>query len=363
MNFDSIRRRLRWKHNSLNFEKLSEKHPLEYLFLEVTRRCNLKCVYCGSECSAETSRAELPVSTWINIMRQIAEDFSPKNVMVAVTGGEPLLKEGIGDLFFEINRLRFPFGMVSNGTLINQANAVKIAESGMGAVSLSLDGLPEANDSLRGKGVAEKVGQAINNLRAAGYNGKLEIITTLTRPAIPQLDEIRQYLANLRISSWRVVPVMPIGRAASRPDLIPLPDDIRAALDFVKKARADGYMPAPEFGEEGYLGDDYEGEVRPFLFQCRAGLTTGGILHDGRIGACPELSDSFTQGNISTDRFMEVWENRYEVFRDRSWTCRAACASCEAYTRCKGGSLHLYPAPDQDFLRCYYLMLKTPNVL
>jgi len=355
--FDSIKRRLRWKINSLNFDKLSREHPLDYLFLEVTRRCNLICVHCGSDCSPEP-RDELPASTWMDILRQIAEDFPPKEVMVAVTGGEPLLKDGIIDIFFEIGRRGFPFGMVTNGTLLDRDIAAMIVESGMGSVSLSLDGLPEGNDSLRGRGVADKVEIATKNLRDAGYRGKLEIITTLTRPAVPRLDEIRRHIAALEVSSWRVVPVMPIGRAAARPDLIPTPEDLKVTLDFIKKARADGYLPAPEFGEEGYLGDEFEAEVRPFLFQCRAGLSTAGIMSDGRIGACPELADSFTQGHISTDRFKDVWENRFEVFRDRSWTCRAACASCDAFSRCKGGSLHLYPDPDKDFLRCYYLMLK-----
>jgi radical SAM protein with 4Fe4S-binding SPASM domain len=97
--------------------------------------------------------------------------------------------------------------------------------------------------------------------------------------------------------------------------------------------------------------------VRPYLCQCRAGITTGGILADGRIGACPELSDAFVQGDIRTERFREVWDRRYQVFRDRSWTRRGECAGCEAYDRCRGGSLHLYPEPNAELLRCFYLML------
>jgi hypothetical protein len=83
------------------------------------------------------------------------------------------------------------------------------------------------------------------------------------------------------------------------------------------------------------LGERYEGEVRPFLCQCLAGVTVGSILCDGgRIGACPELADGFVQGDARTERFRDVW-----------------------FARCQGGSLHLYDASGSAPLRCFHRML------
>jgi radical SAM protein with 4Fe4S-binding SPASM domain len=294
---------------------------------------------------------------WTAALRQIASDFVARDIMLAFTGGEPLLKEGFLDILDEVSALGFRFGTVTNGTLLNESRAKRLAATRIGSISISLDAPPEVNDELRGKGVAKKIEAGIENLRAAGYKGKLEIISTITKPAVAQLEAMRRYISTLKIGLWRVVPVIPIGRAAEKAELLVDSEDIRQMLDFVREARKDGLLPTPEFGEECYLGDEYERRVRPYKYQCRAGLTVGGILHDGRIGACPELADCFVQGDIRKERFRDVWDHRYEVFRDRAWTRRGACSTCDAFSACQGGSLHLYPSLKSEPVRCFYLML------
>jgi radical SAM protein with 4Fe4S-binding SPASM domain len=332
---------------------------LRYLFIEITRRCTLACVYCGSDCSPAWARPELESGAWIDMLRQIAADFDSREVMLAFTGGEPLYKAGFFDVVSEAARLGFPFGMVSNGTLLTPQAAARLVESGMGAISLSLDAPPDINDDLRGRGSSEKVAQAVANLRAAGYRGRLEIISTVTKPAVPHLERLRRHIAALRVLEWRLAPLIPIGRAAGRSDLLPDMNDIRTILEFIRRGRMDGYRPTPELGEECYLGRDYERVVRPYRFQCRAGLTVGGIMSDGRIGACPELSECFLQGDARRERFRDVWNERYRVFRDRRWTRRGACFECDSFAPCQGGSLHLYPSLDAEPQRCFYRMLGT----
>ena len=171
---------------------------------------------------------------------------------------------------------------------------------------------------------------------------------------------MRELVSSLRVPNWRVAPVMPIGRAARRPDLVPGPQEVRRILEFVLAARQDDYLPTPEMTEEGYLGNRFEGNVRPYLCQCRAGLSNAGIRCDGRIGACPELGDAFTQGHVLEDRFSDVWRDRYKVFRDRSWTRKKEpCANCDHFQRCDGGAMHLYESPDAETLRCLYLLAKS----
>lgn len=359
---DSIRQRVhkegRWKRHKSTLASLIKEHPLRYLFLEVTRRCNLACLYCGSECSPKGNPSELSTEEWKGIVRQIAEDFDAKQVMIAVTGGEPLLKEGIYDLYDELHCLGFRFGMVTNGFFVDEESARHLVDTGIGSISLSMDAPQQINDKLRGKGATRKVEEAIVFLKDAGFKGKLEIISTLTKPAIPLLKTMRSYLAELRIPLWRVAPVMPIGRAARRPELIPSAEDILGLLTFVAESRSDELLPSPEFSEEGYLGDRFEGVVRPYLCQCRAGITTGGIMHDGKIGACPELGDAFAQGDIRKERFKEVWDTRYLNLRDRSWTRSGICGDCEVFDRCLGGSMHLYNTPGAELLRCLYHMVR-----
>jgi radical SAM protein with 4Fe4S-binding SPASM domain len=338
------------------------EHPLRYLFLEVTRRCNLRCAYCGSSCEITAPAEELSTRQWCAIIDQIAADFYAPQVMVAVTGGEPFARKDLFDIFTHLQERGFHYGMVTNGTYITPKKAERLVQAGIGSISLSMDAPPAINDEIRGSSASEKVALAITALRNAGYRGILEVISTVTHRSIPHLETMRRHLAKLRVSKWRLGPVIPIGRCATRDDLILTPEDICTLLAFTKNSRSDRCLPAPEMAEEGYLGDDFEGVVRPNLCACNAGITVGGILHDGRIGACPELTDAFTQGHIARDRFKDVWENGYQDLRDRSWTHKGACATCDVYHRCQGGALHLYEDTNSEFIRCLYLMQQQGSV-
>ncbi len=303
-------------------------------------------------------RNELTAQDFVAVLRQVAEDFDPRRIMVVVTGGEPLLKPNVFELFTELHRLGFPFGMVSNAVLLDEIMAQRLVDVGMGSISLSCDAPPPLNDQLRGVGTSAAVQRAVAALRAAGVEGKLEIISTITKPAVARLEEMRAWVSSLRIPMWRVAPVMPIGRAARRPELLPGPQEIREILEFVRAGREDGMLPRPEMSEEGYVGNRFEGNVRPYLCQCRAGTSIAGILCDGRIGACPELVDDFVQGDIKRERLRDVWRDRYQIFRDRSWTHRSQCGNCEHLARCDGGAMHLYEALDSEPLRCLYLLAR-----
>jgi radical SAM protein with 4Fe4S-binding SPASM domain len=338
---------------------LHREHPLEYLFFEVTRACNLSCVYCGSSCGLRFQRQELPVARFIEIAQQIAVDFDPTRIAVAITGGEALTKPGILDLFRALAELRFQFGMVTNGWLLTDEVARAIVDTGMFSITLSMDAPPPLNDRLRGEGSTLAVFKAIERLQRAGYTGRLEIFSTITKPAVPLLEQTRSLVSSMLVPYWRVSPVMPIGRAARRPDLILDANEVRQVYEFVLAARNDGYTPMPETCEEGYLGNRFEGNVRPYLCQCPAGVTVAGISCDGRIGACPELSDAFVQGHIDNERFRDVWENRYQVFRDRSWMHKGQCGICEHYQRCEGGSMHLYESTASAPHRCLYELARA----
>jgi radical SAM protein with 4Fe4S-binding SPASM domain len=343
-----------WRGHAESLARKAATHPLRYLFLEVTRRCNLACAYCGSSCTGRDDPAELTSAEWVQVVRQVATDFDAHTVMVAVTGGETLLKPGILDVFHALRDCGFPYGMVTNGQLLDATWARDLVAARMGSISISLDGPPEVNDRLRGAGVWAKAEAAFGHLRDAGFAGKLEVISTITTPAIPTLEAMRLRLAAMRVPMWRVAPVMPIGRAGERPDLVPGPKDVRALLEWVRTARQDPRLPVPEFSEEGFLGWRFEGVVRPYLCQCRAGVEVGGIKADGRIGACPELTGAFDQGNIRTQRFKDVWESGYQNLRDRQWARRGPCADCPHWDWCRGGAMHLYDHPGADFLRCLY---------
>ena len=353
-----------WKRHQLRTAANREEHELRYLFFEVSRRCNIHCRYCGSSCSLEEDETELKAADWIRITDQIAEDYDPERVMIAVTGGEPLFKAGIFDVFKHLHEKGFHYGMVTNSTLLNEENARRLVECGMNSISLSCDSIPEVNNSIRGAGMSRCVEKAITNLNNAGYEGILEILSTITKPCMPHLHEMQKWVMDHGIKRWRLAPVMDLGRASENRDLLLDDEDVKNLLDFIRgQRRALGDDLRLEFSEEGYLGNPYEGLVRPYLCQCRAGINVGGIRYDGKIGACPELPHEFDQGDIHESRFSEVWNSKYQLYRDRSWTkSLGPCQNCDKFKYCNGGALHLYSDMKTPANRCFYKMLEKCGV-
>jgi radical SAM protein with 4Fe4S-binding SPASM domain len=76
------------------------------------------------------------------------------------------------------------------------------------------------------------------------------------------------------------------------------------------------------------------------------------VLIDGSISACPNINRSFAQGNIYQDDFLDVWNNRFEIMRNRSWSKVGKCANCKDFKRCNGGAMHLWDEKREDILCC-----------
>ena len=93
-------------------------------------------------------------------------------------------------------------------------------------------------------------------------------------------------------------------------------------------------------------------DVRDYSFFCKAGITVGSVLVDGSISACSSIRADYHQGNIYKDDFMDVWENRFEPYRDRSWMRRDGCAECNMFRYCKGSGMHLRDG-NGSLLQCH----------
>lgn len=64
-------------------------HLLRYLFIEITQRCNLNCLHCGSDCGRETRLNELTTDEWLAFFRYLPQHFDRRQLVLVVTGGEP----------------------------------------------------------------------------------------------------------------------------------------------------------------------------------------------------------------------------------------------------------------------------------
>jgi radical SAM enzyme (rSAM/lipoprotein system) len=285
------------------------------------------------------------------VLDSIARSENPHEVMINVTGGEPLMRadlEQCGRMMYDKG---FPWGMVSNGFALTEKRYLGLLSSGLRAMTISLDGIGETHEWMRGReGSFERAARAIKMVIDSGEI-EFDVVTCVNRRSFPQLARIKEYLIGLGLKEWRLFTVFPVGRAAEDPELQLSREEFRSLMDFIRDTRREGRIKA-SYGCEGFLGN-YEGDVRDGFFICRAGISVGGILADGSISACPSIRADYHQGNIYQDDFMEVWNTRFQPYRDRSWTKeKQPCASCRMWKFCRGGGMHLRDA-NGDLLFCH----------
>jgi radical SAM enzyme (rSAM/lipoprotein system) len=233
----------------------------------------------------------------------------------------------------------FPWGMVSNGFALTPERYQRLLKSGLRSMTISLDGLEADHDWMRGVPGSFKRASAAIKMVIDSQAIAFDVVTCVNRRNYPHLSEIKEYLIGLGLKEWRLFTVFPVGRAAHDPELLLSGEEIRGLMDFIKATRKEGRIKA-DFACEGFLGN-YEGDVRDHFFVCNAGVNVGGVLADGSISACPSIRADYHQGNIYEDDFMEVWNNRFQQYRDRSWMYKDECAGCRFWKYCQGNGMHL----------------------
>jgi radical SAM protein with 4Fe4S-binding SPASM domain len=194
---------------------------LRYLELQITNRCNLKCRHCyiGEGSHQDLSREQ--------IQRMLDQFEEIQGLRLLLSGGEPLLHPH----FWEMNEVLqdYPFRSVllSNGTLISKEVAKKLR---VHEVQISLDGMKEGHESLRGNGTFEKTVMAVDHLQEA--NIRVSVATMIHRRNLSEFDELASLLQSRNIEEWNVDVPCVEGRLKENPDLQVAPSEAARLLAY-----------------------------------------------------------------------------------------------------------------------------------
>ncbi len=150
----------------------------------------------------------------------------------------------------------------------------------------------------------------------------------------------------------------PIGRAKENDELLLNGEEIKKLLNFIKEKRKNSKLELM-YGCPSFLGLKYEKEVRNHYFYCKTGINVASILYNGDLFVCPNVPrrKELIQGNIRTDNFKDVWDNKYKQFRNKERTKCSSCEKCENWEYCLGGSFHTWNFEDNSQNKCVYKMI------
>jgi len=334
----------------VNYRNSIRKNPeLKTLFIEMTITCNQHCRHCGSRCGDIKEKSGLTDNEIFECLKELSVDIARDNrplPFLAITGGEPLLRKTLPDLMKKIHDdLGYKWGMTSNGLLATPEMCHRLKEAGMYSIGISLDGLEETHDWFRqSKGSYQKTLENIKNLVNEGF-GNVMVTTVVHKRNIGELDKIKEVVKGLKVDTWRIMGVDPIGRTLENKDImLDNNSDYKYIIDYIVNMRENDKDIDVIYGCNYYLGLDYERKVRPWYYLCGAGIKVASIQYNGDISACLDIQrdERLTFGNIRKDNLYDIWKNKFEIFRTEKSLTSSKCKDCKDRLNCDGNGWHTW---------------------
>jgi radical SAM enzyme (rSAM/lipoprotein system) len=297
----------------------------------------------------------MPAEDFLQQMKKLRNHVKASQITVVLTGGEPLLRKDLEYIGNKLRHMGYRWSIVTNGMLYNNYRHHSLINAGMGALTLSLDGLRRSHNWLRNNALS--FNKAIQALEYITKEKRLnyDVVTCVHKDNIHELEPLKELLIRKGVKAWRIFTIAPKGRATGNETLQLDGRQFRYLMEFIRKYRRHPLLKV-SFSCEGFVGP-YEGEVRDGYFFCRAGIHIGSILADGSVSACPNIDRQLIQGSIYKNDFHEIWESEFQKMRQRNWTKIDECEHCNMYKYCLGNGLHLWDMTNTKLLQCHYHLI------
>ena len=189
--------------------------PLRLVFWETTQACNLACKHCRASAVSWSDPNELKFDEACKLMDAMVELGRP---VLVFSGGEPLMRKDIFELMAEAKKRGLPFALSTNGTLLDEAMADKVAAAAPHRVSISLDGADAGtHDGFRqAVGAFDASIAGIRRLRARGI--EVQVNTSVTTHNAHILEPVFDLVKREGCVAWHLFMLVPVGCGLQIPD-------------------------------------------------------------------------------------------------------------------------------------------------
>lgn len=307
------------------------------VFYDISYRCPESCAHCFTD-SDKADPDELQLAEKLTILDQMAEMGTFR---ISIAGGEPLASRDLFPFIEHAIAKNVDVSLSTNGTLITERTAKKLASLGVRTINISIDGWDDASfGAVRGHGRLKFVVRGVQNLRR-WYDGKISAKCTLMTSNLLGLDRIIAFCKELGFDEVKFNCVREAGRASDHPTLIPSRLEyltaIKALAETVKRG-GDGVrivMPVnPYLGEHAPDVD----VISELGFGCYAGKESYCVNPIGDVQPCSSFGrDRFVDGNVRTRALQDIWLEGPATLDFAGLTGAAECGGCKSYNGCRGG--------------------------
>lgn len=336
---------------SLDFLKLADKPsftpimfhskklrwPLNLVYIEVTRACNLSCIHCYASAGKEPEN-ELDTGQ----LHALIDQLSSLGVLdVVFTGGEPLMRSDIFELMEHATKKSMSPYLFTNGVLLNENRIRRLKELNVETVAVSLDGAsPKTHNKIRGSDCFDVTLRNIQQLAKTEIHTRIN--TALYRDNIDEIEKLIELLARIGVNEIQMDCLMGYGRGEALKDLIlPLETSEEITYRIHKKNKefeTKQKTRVPELRMSDSTSTQSVKVKRQSL--CGVGTTACAIRPNGDVVLCPVLStDEFVAGNVLEDSLESIWINSevFDPLRSQDVNSISQCSKCNHKDYCLGG--------------------------
>ena len=328
----------------INFTKIP--HSVRLL---LTNKCNLNCSFCLRDASNDNLQDELSTSEWLNFFDRLKE---LKVFNISLSGGEIFLRD---DFFVLLEKLRknrmHRISLLTNGTLISKETVDQLTRLKMKFLTISLDGLEETHDKIRGKKSFQKTMKGIRHLINQGIYPNISF--TPIKDNYREIGPFIDYMVSLGITSIQINTLSPDGRCQRIYEglVLEYPNQVKEVLDVIKEKRKKfpNIKIKCQFGFYYYLPTIYQDsredpqnyKIKHLKSGCGAASTSCAVMPNGDVVPCEGLSN-FKGGNIKEQDMYSIWKNseNFKIIRDLSKISMDQtpyCKDCKYIYLCDGG--------------------------
>ncbi|MBW2494128.1 MAG: radical SAM protein [Deltaproteobacteria bacterium] len=331
------------------FEAVTRDTPV--VIWNVCMHCNMHCPHCYAAAVAEPSPTDLSHEEGIDLLDQLAD----AGVRVVIfSGGEPLLRADVFELIAHAKRRGISPQLSTNGVLIDEDVAKRLADAGIAYVGVSIDGIESFNDAYRGlNGGFDAALRGLDNAKVAGMNTGLRM--TLSKRNFDQLEAMIDVARNARVNRFYVSHLVYSGRGyqVAHEDLNR--EQQRAALDWLfEKAEA---LLDPDSDFKIVTGsNDSDGVYLLHWIRARHGEAAGARVREllrkrGGNSAGERILNIDSRGRVHPDQFWraavlgDIREQSFasilshplrDQLRRRLEYLTGRCGSCSERELCRG---------------------------
>ncbi len=318
------------------------QYKLQDAVVEVTHKCNLSCLHCGSGCNETTERGnELSTDEWIDFIEQF-HDIGAQRVFFS--GGEPTLKPGFCELLRTAYDCGLHFGFITNGFHFQDDLLETMESCPPTVVGISIDGSPKVHNHIRRNSQSfRRVLKVVGQLQERNID--ICAVTTVNRFNWNILPTIGNLLNLADIGNWQIQIAMPFGRLAEHREWLIDEDMFKKICDFLYHFRRE--YPHIQTQAADCFAVAPAGAIRNKDWNnCGAGTSGIGVDSEGNVLPCLSWwSSDFICGNLRNKSLKSIWETSSGFDFNRKFDPNAVkgqnCVECELLSDCRGGCASL----------------------